>query len=211
MRAFAGSIWFVVLLLTHATYGQVTQEDASLSSRASSLEVTVPISPNSTCPIMGKAISSKLFVDTEMGRIYMCCKSCTKKILSDVPKAHQTAYPVTKKLDLAACPITGKPIGKESPLVVIQGYVIPVCSEVCVKEVQENAQVVLAKATNPKVSDLGNMTCPISNEPIAKNAFCLIGDTLVHLSSPTCLTEVKKDPAGTLEKAKSSMSAEKPR
>ena len=59
--------------------------------------VSVPIFPNPSCPIMGKPISTKLFTDTEMGRIYVCCKSCFKDVLADVPIAYRTAYPTDKK------------------------------------------------------------------------------------------------------------------
>lgn len=171
------------------------------TEKTQSLAVTVPAFPNATCPIMGKPVSGKLFVDTEKGRIYMCCKSCTKKIREDVAKAHQTAYPVTKKVELAACPITGDKLEKDAQTVVIQGYEIPVCCDECVAKVQENAQVILARVTNPKVVDLDNKTCPVTGKPVEKNAFALIGDTLVRLSSPECVAEVRKDAAKILEKA----------
>jgi len=175
---------------------------AASTVQASALEVSVPAFPNGTCPIMGKKVSEKLFVDTDRGRIYMCCKACTKKILGDVPKAHATAYPVVKKLDPGDCPITGDKVKKDAERVVIQGYSIPVCCEECITEVRENSQIVLAQATNPKNVDIENATCPITGKAVEKNAFCLIGDSLVRLSSPECVEEVKKDPAKVLEKAK---------
>ena len=60
--------------------------------------VEVPTFPNATCPIMGKKVSLPLFVDTELGRIYVCCKPCFKKIRANVPVAHKTAYPVVEEL-----------------------------------------------------------------------------------------------------------------
>jgi hypothetical protein len=171
--------------------------------------VTVPAFPNKSCAIMGKPVSAKLFVDTEMGRIYMCCKACTKKILADVPKAHQTAYPVVKKAGNKVCPIMGGPIEKDSPTVVVQGYEVSVCCEDCIKEVQENAQVVLALVTDPKVVDVANKTCPVTEQPVAKNTFCLIGNQLVHLSSADCVEEAKKDPAKTLQRAQELRAREK--
>jgi len=169
---------------------------------ASAPSVSVPTFPNSTCPIMGKKISERLFVDTERGRIYMCCKACTKKIVQDVPKAHETAYPVVKRLETSHCPITGEKLGKDRKSIIIQGYEIPVCCKDCIPSVQENAQIVLTKLLNPKLMDLENVTCPITGKPIEKNTFCLIGETLVRLSSPGCVEEVRRDPVKTLEKAK---------
>lgn len=171
-------------------------------------EVSVPPFNNVTCPIMGKPVSTPLFTDTEKGRIYVCCKKCYSKIHADVAKAHQTAYPVVKKAENATCPVTGDKIEKNSPTVTVQGYEIAICCEECIREVQTNTQVVLAKATDPKVVDIGNKTCPITEKPVAKNAFALIGKDLVRLSSPECVDEVKKSPKKALEKAKELKSKE---
>lgn len=165
-------------------------------------EVTVPIFNNETCPIMGKPVSTPLFAETEKGRIYICCKKCISKIQADVPKAYQTAYPVTKKAGNAVCPVTGDKIEKDSPSVIVQGYEVSVCCEDCIKEVQTNTQIMLTKATDPKVVDIDNKICPITDKPVAKNAFCLIGKDLVRLSSPECVEAVKKDPKKALDKAK---------
>lgn len=166
------------------------------------LAVTVPVFSNTTCPIMGKPISQKLFVDTERGRINICCKGCDKKIVKDVETAYKTAFPTVKKVANKACPITGRAITKDSPVVVVQGHEVSVCCKECPKKVQEEAPLVLAKVTNPKVIDVGNKTCPVTSKPVEKSVFCLIGDNLVRLSSPDCIEEVKKDPRGALAKAK---------
>lgn len=166
------------------------------------LEVTVPIFNNASCPIMGKPVSTPLFTDTEKGRIYICCKKCVSKIQADVAKAHQTAYPVVKKAGNTICPVSGDKIEKDSPTVTVQGYEVSVCCDDCIKEVQTNTQIMLTKATDPKVVDIDNKICPITEKPVAKNAFCLIGKELVRLSSPECVEAVKKDPKKALEKAK---------
>lgn len=166
------------------------------------LAVTVPVFVNSTCPIMGKPISQKLFVDTERGRIYFCCKGCNKKILNDVETAYKTAFPTVRRVANKACPITGVAITKDSPAVVVQGHEVSVCCKECPKKVREEAPLVLARATNPKVLDVGNKTCPITSKPVEKSVFCLIGDNLVRLSSSDCVEEVKKDPRAALAKTK---------
>ncbi len=168
----------------------------------SSYEVTVPVFPNATCPIMGKPASNPLFADTDRGRIYICCKKCVSKIQADVEKAHKTAYPVIQKAGNATCPVTGEKIEKDSPTVVLQGYEISVCCEDCVQEVKTNSQIALVKATDSKVTDIENEICPITEKPVTQNAFCLIGKDLIHLSSTECVEQVKKDPKKALEKAK---------
>ena len=164
-------------------------------------EVTVPTFPNSTCPIMGKPISTKLYADTEFGRIYICCKACIKKIARDPKTAYEAAYPTTKKAANAVCPIMGDKIEDAEHKVVLQGYEVSLCCDDCVGQARANPQVTLVKALNPKVKDLENKVCPITGEEVTANAFCLIGDTLVRLSSPDCVESVKKDPKGTLERA----------
>lgn len=165
-------------------------------------EVSVPTFPNSTCPIMGKPVSAKLFVDTELGRVYMCCKGCTAKILKDVSTAYKAAYPKSTKVSNKTCPLTGKSIEATSPTLTLQGQEISVCCEECVKKAPTIVQLVLAKATNPKVVDVGNEICPVTGEPAQPNVVCLIGDQLVRLSKLDCVEQVRADPAGTLAKAR---------
>lgn len=166
-----------------------------------SLAVAVPAFANTTCPIMGKPVSAELWVDTELGRIYVCCKACNEPVLADVPTAAKTAYPVTRRASNTTCPIMGDAVDANSPTVVRQGIEIPVCCDSCIAEVGKNDQIVLALLADPKLVDLKNTQCPITGEPVAPNAFCVIGDRLVHLSAPECIDAVRKDPAAALEKA----------
>jgi hypothetical protein len=170
---------------------------------AAAPSVTVPTFANATCPIMGKKASLKLFIDTPKGRIYMCCIKCTKEIRKDPDRAHAAAYPRVQKATNAVCPMTGEAIPeKDAPTVVLQGYEIPLCCKDCVEDARKNSQLTLVKATNPKARDVGNQACPITGKAVAPNAFALVGDDIVRLSSPECVEAVKKDPAGALAKAK---------
>lgn len=189
--------------------GPKPKDVAATTVTAPGLEVTVPTFANATCPIMGKPISEKLYVETELGRIYVCCKACNEPILEDVGKAAQAAYPVIKRATNTVCPIMGDAIGRDSPTVTRQGIEIPVCCDECIAEVKMNDQIVLAKLANPTLIDLKNTVCPVTGEPIAANTFCVIGNHLVHLSATECIDRVKKDPAGVLEKAKSLAPSEK--
>jgi hypothetical protein len=163
--------------------------------------VTVPTYPNTTCPIMGKAASKAMFADTIHGRIYVCCPPCIAKILKDPERAYAAAYPVAKKAGNSVCPITDKALAADAVTVVLQGYEVGVCAT-CAKQAQENSQIVLAKALDSKIVEIRNRTCPITNQPVATNAFCVIGNELVHLSDPKAVEEVKKDPVKALQAAK---------
>ncbi|MBL8841698.1 MAG: hypothetical protein JNL90_09255 [Planctomycetes bacterium] len=168
---------------------------------APALEVTVPSFTNKSCPVMGKPISSRLFTDTAYGRIWICCKGCNKKIAQDEAAAWKSAYPVVKALDNKLCPVSGKPIEGEPTLLSLQGYELRLHSPECVAAARAESQVVLAKLLQPNVTEVGNVNCPVTGTPVAKNTFCLIGEQLVRLSSIDCVDAVKKEPRAMLEKA----------
>jgi hypothetical protein len=193
------SICFALPLLISPADGQ---EKGTAPPIPQDQAVTTPIFPNPSCPIMGKPVSTKLFAETEKGRIYICCKSCVKDILADVPTAYRTAYPTDKKAENKICPVTGGDITKESPTVVLQGFEFFVRAKEDVAKAREHAQIVLTKLHDPKLVDLENKTCPVTGEPTAKNTFVVIEGTIVRLSSPKLLEEVAKDPAKVLRKAK---------
>lgn len=162
------------------------------------LTVTVPVSPNSSCPIMGKPASTRLFVDIEFGRVYVCCKSCNKKIQRDPVTAHKTAYPVVKKHTNNTCPVSGKAVGESKATVLLQGQEIAMCSDACKPTAQQTAQVVLAKVNDSEVVDVGNTVCPISGEVATPAAVVLIGKQLVRLANLQHVKAVEKDPAKAL-------------
>ncbi|HEX6813887.1 MAG TPA: hypothetical protein VF384_19855 [Planctomycetota bacterium] len=169
---------------------------------AAPLPVDVPTFANPTCPIMGKKVSMPLFLDTELGRFYVCCKPCYKKIAADLPAAHKTAYPVVQQVENDVCPVSGQPIGEDALAITLQGFRFKLCCSACVEEARSDSQLTLTKITR-KVVDLGNEKCPVSGKPTAPNAFAVVGETIVRLSSPLLVDEVRKDPATVLEKARS--------
>src|SRR5690606_20401712 len=66
-------VLFVALPLGEAFH---TAQDAPAVEEPAPPRVRVPAYPNVACPIMGKPISARLFVDTELGRFWVCCKGC---------------------------------------------------------------------------------------------------------------------------------------
>ncbi len=179
-------------ILSVGLFGQATEPSPPA--------VSVPLAQNRTCPIMGKPISSALFVDTDHGRIWVCCTPCNKKVLADLETAYKTAFPKSKRLDNPACPITGQAITKDSPRIQIQGLDFAVCCAECKKAALEDSQIVVAKLNNPQLQDLANRECPISGLPVAKNTFLVVEQQLVRLSSGDCVEWAAKDPKRVLEK-----------
>ena len=164
--------------------------------------VRVPAFPNSTCPIMGKKVSAALWIDTEMGRFWVCCRPCFKKVLADLPNAHKSAYPSVSDVANERCPVSGAEIGEQHEVVVLQGYRFRVASKQHAETARAESQLVLAKLLEPELEHVRNQTCPVTGEPVAKNAFAVIGTTIVQLSSPSCLAAVEADPRGVLDKAR---------
>lgn len=182
---------------------------ATLAPRAASLEdpplprVRVPIYPNVACPIMGKPISTRLFVDTELGRFWVCCKGCDEDVLAHLEDAHRTAYPVVEKLQNRTCPVSGKPVPEQdAPRVVLQGFEFAVCCKGCVAKAREDSQVVLARLREPNLVDLGNRTCPVGGGPVDPRTFVVIDTTIVRLAHPRSVAAVEKDPDAVLAKAR---------
>lgn len=170
--------------------------------------VRVPSFANATCPIMGKPSSPRLFVDTDFGRIHVCCKTCNKDVLGDAEHAHKTAYPTVKKLANTVCPVEGTALDEKSPIVVLQGHEFRVHSAACVAAVRAESQRYLALVNDVKLVDVGNATCPISGEAVARNLVAIVDGALVRFSALKSIDEAKKDPAKTLAKARELRAAE---
>lgn len=169
---------------------------------AESLAVSVPVVMNPNCPIMGKPASALLFTDTDRGRIYLCCAPCAKKVRKDPDRAYEAAFPTARKAGNTICPVTGGKVDAKSPTVLLQGVEVAVASEDAKKLAPAMAQIVLAKALDPAVRDVGNVNCPITGKPVAANLYCLVGKDLVRLSGAECVEEVRKDPARALAAAR---------
>ncbi len=182
---------------------------ADRTPATTSLEVSLPSFPNSNCPIMGKPISKRIFVDTDYGRIYLCCKGCDLKVLEDVALAYRSAYPRTRKVGNSICPVSGRPIGSSRLTVLLQGQEVALCCPECERPAHVGAQLVLAKANRPALVDVGNEICPITGGGIDERTFVLVGEQVVRLSSPECVAAVEKDPAAALQRAVASRSSRK--
>lgn len=164
--------------------------------------VKVPTYENKTCPIMGKPSSKALFTDTDFGRVYVCCIPCVPKIKLDPAKAVAAAYPVVKKAGNTVDPVTGEKLGGKPFVITLQGFEIALASEQNAKRARANAQIVLSKALNPKVVDVGNGTDPITGAPVVDNLFVLVDNDLIHLSAATSVEQVRRDPEKARKAAK---------
>lgn len=188
--------------LSPALLATAQTDSPAPATKADEDVLRVPAYPNTMCPVMGKPISTRLFTDTKYGRIYICCKACVEEIQADVEHAYKTAYPTTKAVENKTCPVTDKPIGKDPVHVELQGRDFLVLDKAAALVAVDDAQATLAKLIEPKLTDIGNATCPITDEPIAKNTIAIIGNSIVRFASPKAVEEAKQDPKKTLKKAR---------
>lgn len=177
------------------------QSDAPVPAPQPADGVLVPTWPNSTCPIMGKPISARLYTDTKLGRIYICCKACVKDIQADVEHAYKTAFPTTEKIANKVCPVTGAPLGKDAVRVELQGREFLVADKAAAALAAEDSQATLAKAHDMKLVDVRNATCPTTAEPVGKNVIAVIDGRIVRFASAKAIDEARKEPKKALAKA----------
>jgi hypothetical protein len=194
---------FAAFALAVAPRAQDAKPAPAPATAAKAPAVEAPAFPNATCPIMGKKASAALWVDTDLGRFYVCCKPCFKKVLADVPKAHQTAYPVVEEHKNTTCPVSGRAVGKDAVAVTLQGHRFQVCCQDCVPSAQKQSQPTLTKLLKPGAVDVGNTVCPVSGEAVDGNAIVLVDGAIVRLASHKHVEAVKQAPATMLERARS--------
>ncbi len=191
-----------VLVLSPASIANQTPTPASTTAAQAVEAVQVPAFPNTTCPIMGKPISTRLFTDTQYGRIYICCKACVKDIQADVEHTYRTAYPTTEKLENKVCPVTGETVGKDAVRVELQGRDFLVANKAAAVVALEDAQATLAMLADPKLIDVKNGTCPTTGEPVARNTIAVIEGHIVRFATAKAIEMAKQDPKATLAKAR---------
>jgi hypothetical protein len=83
---------------------------ASTNAVVTSPAVKAEVKAQTTCPVMGGAVSKKsLFVDKDGERIYVCCKVCVKKVTDDFAtyKAKLEKEGVTLEKVPAPAPLPG--------------------------------------------------------------------------------------------------------
>jgi hypothetical protein len=191
------------LVLACALPSPIAAQESTPAASVAAEAVRVPAWPNSTCPVMGKAISTRLFTDTKYGRIYICCKACVKDIQADVESNYRTAYPETTKITNSVCPVTAKPIDSKTAVrVELQGREFSVADAQAAERARADAQATLTKLLDPKLVDVGNATCPTSGEAAAQNVIAVIDGHIVRFASAKAIEEARKDPKKTLARAR---------
>lgn len=124
----------------------------SLAKKSSLLQHLKKESMQKMCPVMGKKINKKFFVDVNNKRVYVCCKGCIsavkknpKKYLKILQDRNEVVASTQTK-----CPIMGGKINKNLS-VDVQGKRIYVCCAGCIKKVKADAAQIIKKFENDGV------------------------------------------------------------
>lgn len=169
---------------------------ASLAQQSSS-EVTTPFFGNKACPISGKATKASLFVKHGNEKIYVCCKTCVKKVTATPKAFHAKAYPAAKVVDLknAKCPVMGNKVNPKVSIT-FQGHRVGFCCPGCDKVFLEEPNKHLAKLTSkPALTDLGNKTCPVRpGSKVKADSFFIYRNQIINTCCAGCESQFAKNP-----------------
>ncbi|MEQ8766035.1 MAG: hypothetical protein RL885_19110 [Planctomycetota bacterium] len=166
-------------------------------------EVQVPTLGNDKCPISGNPVKAGSFAEKDGERVYFCCDNCAGKGKADPAAFLAKAYPVAKKVGNKKCPMSGQPIKDDkAKLVKWQGHEVSLCCGNCEKSFGKDPKLFVAKATMPKVKDLGNEKCPGSGHDVESGKFAIYQLQLVHFCCDDCVDAFKESPKEMMAKIK---------
>jgi len=179
------------------------QEAGPPKADAKKESVVVPFFGNEKCPVEGNAVDRDRFLDHDGQRVYACSVTCMETLRLDPSKAFEQAYPEVTPVVTKGCgACTADLDPTRSVAATFQGRSVHLCGPRCEKEFRRHPGVWLARITYPDVKDVGNVRCPISDEPIDGVAVVIWKSSLVRLSAHRCVAGFEKDPDAALEKAR---------
>ena len=96
-----------------------------------------------TCPVSGKPVDTKVFVEHDGQKIYFCCKDCISKYEADPQKyAAKLANSYTYQVK---CPVSGEKIDPQSFTQLASGQRVYFCCDGCKPKLAANPSKYLAK------------------------------------------------------------------
>lgn len=152
---------------------------------------------NTKCPMTGKDVDSKYWVESGGQKVWFCCKECKAKAKTDPAAAVAKAYPADKVIDVKneTCPCLGKP-AKEDKTVVFQGHKVRICCDGCEKKFKEEPNRYLAVAKNKDLKVVGNPKCPVmTDDAVVKDLYISYKGHLVGICCDSCVEEFAASPS----------------
>ncbi len=169
----------------------------AFSTSATAQDVKTPFFGNKECPVSGKPIVAKYSVKFGDEKIYVCCKSCVKKVKAAPKDFYAKAYPKSKNIDVKnpKCPIMGGKT-KSTVTTTFQGHIVHFCCPMCNKGFRKEPNKHLARLTSKKkLTELGNKNCIVMpKEKIQVDSFIIYKDQIINLCCAGCAGDFAKDP-----------------
>ncbi len=182
---------------------QEPREPAASKQEPDARAVTIPFFGNKNCPVSGEAIDRTAVLELEGQPVYFCCKKCVAKGKDDPKAMLAKAYPADKVVDLknTMCPVMAEPVGDATDTVTVMGRKMRLCCDGCAEDVVAHPVAMLARLENPKLVDLENKTCPISEKPAFGKFVAVYQGKMMRLCGDACVEKVRKDPEKALAAA----------
>lgn len=154
LLAFAGA--FAFTLFASDEKKEETKDETKVEAKASVEKVEVKVAGTQTlCPITGKKIDPKFFVDFQGSRIKFCSSDCEAKFLKapadgfkKIAKNNETVDSIQTK-----CPASGDKLENYDLFVEMPGRKIYVCCEDCIPDFKKDEAKILNKLPGVKVKD----------------------------------------------------------
>lgn len=179
---------------------------------------------NKMCPISGRAIDGKSFIDYKGHRIGFCCPGCDDKFLAwdakkkdafvdaamkhnadamkpaDAKEASGDPYTLTK------CVVSDEELGTmgDAPIKVINGREVRVCCAHCFETIEKDTKKYFEKMDRQMAADQRPYypltTCIVSHEPLKHDGQdrayeYVYKNRLFRLCCKDCVKKIEKDPA----------------
>ncbi|MCB9851661.1 MAG: hypothetical protein H6819_01090 [Phycisphaerales bacterium] len=174
---------------------------------------------NTMCPISGRAIDGKTFIEYKGRRVGFCCPACDDKFLAwDDQKKDEfiAAQAVGKKGEakefggdiytLTKCVVTDEELGSmgDPPIKIIEGREVRVCCAGCFKKIEKDTKKYFDKMDKQMADDQRPHypldTCIVTHEPLKRKGKdtayeYVFKNRLYRLCCKDCARKIEKDPA----------------
>lgn len=202
----ASAVLVGAVALASSFTNQDKGQDKPASRPAQTAKVEVPFFGNEMCPYSNKPVDRAKSVEIGGQVVYLCCDKCVAKAKDD-KEVVAKAYPAEKNVDLknTVCPLMTEKIGDSKEKVTIMGRTIHLCCDDCTADAKKAPIATLAVATNPKLVDVSNKMCPLSDHAVSSKDVVIYNGKIVRLCCNDCVEAFKKDPDKSLAAAEKSM------
>jgi YHS domain-containing protein len=158
-------------------------------------KAVMPFYGNAKCPVDGKEVNRKLYLEVDGERVHVCSKECRKKADADPAASKKSAYPDDKVVDVKneRCPCMPK-AAKAEHSVTWQGHKVGLCCKKCVAKFKQSPARYLTLALNKDLVAVGNKKCPVMpDEDVDAEFFVLYKGKLIDLCCDSCVEDFKPE------------------